>query len=671
VKDHAPRFRISRLSSFALLSAAVILLLGTVTARYLVHQIAERELQHATATAEWLARLGVQPRVDGVDGRLRVSRGEAQALDRLLGDRSVVGPDVARIDVLDARGAVRYSTDSALVDAAAAGQTMPRPALRSVLGGHENATVIHSSADTSSPDGRLVKRWGDILRVAVPITSHGRAPVGVLVVNSRYAPMAATISHETTQLYLALLLGLSLVYAILLLNQSSAKLRLQAVSLRRLAHDTEYLAHHDGLTGLPNRVLLRDRLHQAIMLHKRNQETFAIFHLDLDRFKEVNDTLGHFSGDQLLREVAHRLQKTLRESDTVARLGGDEFAVLLPAVDLEGAVVAAEKVLKALQRPFIIQSLTLQVDVSIGIALYPTHGRDFDELMQHADSVMYLAKRKRSGYESDRDVDGAESRANRLGLAAELRVAIDRGELRLHYQPRVSLATGEIVGVEALVRWQHPERGAISPDEFIPLAEQGGLIRTLTLWVIDEALGQCRRWLDLGIDLPVSVNLSTRDLIDQQLPEVIGEALERTAVSAEMLEVEITESVIMADPVRAREVLSRLRETGVHASIDDFGTGYSSLGYLKRLPVDQLKIDRSFVFNMTSDDQDEIIVQSTIDLAHNLGLTVVAEGVETVETLNRLRQLGCDSVQGFVISRPLPPEQIVVWLGQFGRTAAA
>ena len=669
MKDHATKFRISRLSSFALVSAAVILLLGTVTARYLVHQIAERELRHATATAEWLARLGVQPRVDSADGRLRVSRGEANTLDRLLRDRSVVGPDVARIDVLDARGAVRYSTDPTLVDAAA--RTMSRRALRSVLNGHENATVIRALADTSSPDGKLVKRSGDILRVAVPITSHGRAAVGVLVVNSRYAPMAATISHETTQLYLALLLGLSLVYAILLLNQSSAKLRLQAVSLRRLAEDTEYLAHHDGLTGLPNRVLLRDRLHQAIMLHKRKDESFAIFHLDLDRFKEVNDTLGHFSGDQLLREVADRLQKTLRESDTVARLGGDEFAVLLPAVDPAGAVVAAEKVLKSLQRPFIIQSLTLQVDVSIGIAFYPNHGRDFDELMQHADSVMYLAKRKRSGYESDRDVDAAESQANRLGLAAELRVAIDRGELRLHYQPRASLASGEIVGVEALVRWQHPERGAISPDEFIPLAEQGGLIRTLTLWVIEEALSQCRRWLDMGVDLPVSVNLSTRDLIDQQLPEVIGEALERTGVSADKLEVEITESVIMADPVRAREVLTRLRETGVHASIDDFGTGYSSLGYLRRLPVDQLKIDRSFVLNMTSDDQDEIIVQSTIDLAHNLGLTVVAEGAETLETLERLRELGCDSVQGYVLSRPLPPEQVVAWLRQYGRAAAA
>jgi diguanylate cyclase (GGDEF)-like protein len=298
----------------------------------------------------------------------------------------------------------------------------------------------------------------------------------VLVVNTRYAPMAATIRHETTQLYLALLLGLSLVYAILLLNQSSAKLRLQAVSLRRLAEDTEYLAHHDGLTGLPNRVLLRDRLHQAIMLHKRNHESFAIFHLDLDRFKEVNDTLGHFSGDQLLREVADRLRKTLRESDTVARLGGDEFAVLLPSS--HGAFLP---VLAALQRPFIIQSLTLQIDASIGMAFYPTHGRDFDELMQHADSVMYLAKRKRTGYESDRDVDADELQSNRLGLAAELRVAIDRGELRLHYQPRASLATGEIVGVEALVRWQ---QAAIPPT--VHTCRAGRVDPPSTLWVIDE-----------------------------------------------------------------------------------------------------------------------------------------------------------------------------------------
>ncbi|TAK07351.1 MAG: EAL domain-containing protein [Candidatus Manganitrophaceae bacterium] len=426
----------------------------------------------------------------------------------------------------------------------------------------------------------------------------------------------------------------------------------------------EHQALHDALTDLPNRTLLRDRLQQAILSGKRDRKPLALLIMDLDRFKEVNDTLGHHYGDLLLRQIGPRLTEILRATTTISRLGGDEFALLLPGADAEGATVVVHKVLKALECPFSLEGQIVDIGGSIGIALFPDHGADADLLLQHADVAMYAAKQSGSGYSvyaSERDPHSAR----RLALSAGLRQAIQEGQLFLLYQPKIDLKTGDMIGVEALVRWKHPELGIVPPDQFIPLAEQTGLIRPLTLWVLNAALAQCRTWRDEGQEIRVAVNLSTRNLQDPQLSEQVLNALRTHGVPPDFLELEITESILMADPPRAMEILSGLNEKGVRFSIDDFGVGYSSLGYLKRLPVSAIKIDRSFVKNMVTDEEDVTIVRSTIDLAHNLGRKVIAEGVETGEIRGRLASLGCDAAQGYFFSRPVPAANLLRWQEAF------
>ncbi|MDQ3757461.1 MAG: EAL domain-containing protein, partial [Actinomycetota bacterium] len=421
-------------------------------------------------------------------------------------------------------------------------------------------------------------------------------------------------------------------------------------------------ALHDALTNLPNRRLFRDRVNQAVLLARRTDVPVAVMILDLDRFKEVNDTLGHHIGDLLLQQVAARLQSTLREGDTIARLGGDEFAVLLPTVAGEAAAVqVAEKIDKVLDEPFTLKGWTFDIDASIGIALFPEHGQSVDSLLQRADVAMYVAKENRGGYElyhSDRD----RHSPRRLTLLGELRRGIEERNLVLYYQPKADMRTGGVRGVEALVRWVHPEHGVIPPDEFIPLAEHTGLIRTLTLFVLEEALAQCRRWQDDGLQLGVAVNLSVRNLYDPSFADEVRRLLEQHRIAPELLELEITESVIMADPMRATAVLGLLSALGVGLSLDDFGVGYSSLAYLKRLPVTEIKIDKSFVMNITSDDSDALIVRSTIGLARSLGLRTVAEGVETEESWARLVALGCDVAQGFYLCPPKPADELAAWL---------
>jgi diguanylate cyclase len=421
-------------------------------------------------------------------------------------------------------------------------------------------------------------------------------------------------------------------------------------------------AFTDQLTGLPNRALLHDRTQQAIRLAGRHGLTAALLLLDLDRFKEVNDTLGHHHGDLLLQQVAERMHGSLRSSDTVARLGGDEFAVLLPQITgVQEATVVADKLSAAIEAPFTVDGLTLDVDASIGVAVYPNHATDANELLQRADVAMYAAKATHAGYTLyDPTLDQHNPR--RLGLLGQLRRALAAGELIVHYQPKADARSTRILGVEALVRWQHPEHGLLGPGEFVPLAETTGLIRPLTAYVLDAALRQCRTWLDAGHELSVAVNLSTRCLLDLSLPDQITQLLEETAVASERLVLEITESAIMTDPPRALEILNCLHALGVQLAIDDFGTGYSSMAYLKSLPVDELKVDRSFVQHLRDNQSDAVIVRSTVDLGHNLGLRVVAEGVEDEATLNELATLGCDSVQGYYVARPMPAAELVAWL---------
>jgi diguanylate cyclase (GGDEF)-like protein len=426
---------------------------------------------------------------------------------------------------------------------------------------------------------------------------------------------------------------------------------------------------HDSLTGLANRTNFQAELDQYDGTTPESGVR-AVMLMDLDRFKEVNDTLGHESGDRLLCEISRRLSDLVGDRGTIARLGGDEFAVLLPEVQDAGeAAAAAEELLLALEQPFAVGELNLEVGASIGLALSPEHGTDAATLLQRADVAMYAAKDARSGielYNPERD----EYSPRRLMLAAELRHAIERGQLTVHYQPKADLSTGQVTGVEALLRWHHPDYGFVPPDEFIPLAEHTGSIRPLTRWVLAAAISQAGAWRRKGVDLGVAVNLSVRALLDLGLADEVELLLARAGLDPQALTLEITESTIMADPVRSLGVLHDLSDLGTTLSIDDFGTGYSSLSYLKRMPVGEVKVDRSFVMNMASDPDDLVIVRSTIELARNLGLQVVAEGVEDKVTWEQLGRLGCDEAQGYYLGRPMPVVQLDRWLVDQGQTTA-
>jgi len=430
----------------------------------------------------------------------------------------------------------------------------------------------------------------------------------------------------------------------------------------RAAIAKEHQAVHDALTGLPNRVLFRDRVEQAIRTARRHGTGFTVMLMDLNHFKEINDTLGHHQGDRLLQEVAARLRVTLRESDTVARLGGDEFGIVLNGAGARAdAATIAEGVLARLREPFRVDATTLQVGGSIGLASFPEHGEDVETLIQRADIAMYAAKSS-SGEYATFDASQDHHSPRRLAIAAELRGAIERGELKLAYQPQADLRTGRIVGVEALARWEHPELGLVRPGEFVPIAEQTGLIIALTSAVLDAALERAAAWRALGHDLTVAVNLSARSFLDAGLAEEIPRLLAARDVPPDRLELEITESMLMQDPHRARATLERLAAIGIGLAVDDFGTGYSSLAHLKRLPVDTIKIDKSFVLDMAHDEADDAIVRSTIELAHNLGLQAVAEGVESAAIWMRLVALGCDLAQGFHLSPPLQADALLALL---------
>jgi diguanylate cyclase (GGDEF)-like protein/PAS domain S-box-containing protein len=450
-------------------------------------------------------------------------------------------------------------------------------------------------------------------------------------------------------------------FTILMIQDVTQRKQAEAALLAQ-AELNEYQALHDALTGLANRTLFRDRIERAVKSAGRSGSRVAVLMMDLDRFKEVNDSLGHAAGDQLLVELGARLEAGLRASDSVARLGGDEFGVMLPDPKLPDDVLGAiERMREAIERPVIVQGLPLSVEASIGIALYPDNGDDVETLLQCADVAMYKAKEEKAGW-AFYDRSCGHHDTGRLTLVAELRRALERRELELYYQPKAELPHGQVHAVEALLRWNHPDRGLVPPDEFIPVAQQTGLIKPLTFYVVDEALRQCRKWLEDGLRLAVAVNLSTRNLLDVEFPAQVEALLERWGVDPALLHFEITESTMLADPARTKVVLERLSAMGIRISIDDFGTGYSSLAYLKRVPVDEVKIDRSFVINMCDDEDDATIVRSTIDLARNLGLDVVAEGVETEEVWLRLEALGCTLAQGYYLTPPLPAADFGTWL---------
>ncbi len=440
------------------------------------------------------------------------------------------------------------------------------------------------------------------------------------------------------------------------------RVQLRTEELAKAYEKIEHQALHDPLTKLANRTLFHDRLHQAILTGEREKRVFALVMIDLNRFKEINDTLGHHSGDLVLQETASRLRDGLRQSDTIARLGGDEYALLLPTVkDTASAIFTLDKIVQLFEKPMSLDNQPVYISPSLGLTLYPKDGTDAVTLMRRADIAMYEAKHRKSGhtlYTADLEQGGAD----RMSLQSELLTGIANGELVLHYQPKIDITSGRISGVEALVRWHHPKRGLLFPDDFIALAEKTGLIKPLTTWVLREALRQCKEWQQQGLDLAVSVNISIGNLQDPVFPQTLAHVLTESGVSPAKLELEISENGIMVEPARAIEAILRLSELGVQIIIDDFGTGYSSMAYLSKLPIARIKVDKSFVKDMVDNNNDAVIVRSIINLGHNLGLNVVAEGVENNATWDQLKLLGCDSAQGYCMSRPIPADQIPEWV---------
>ena len=427
--------------------------------------------------------------------------------------------------------------------------------------------------------------------------------------------------------------------------------------IMRISQREQFRACHDQLTNLPNRIKVRECIDEAIANARKSNTPVSLLLLDIDRLKEINNALGFQYGDFVLQATANRLNTIIRPADTASRLGGDEFAVVLPNVDLEQAIVVAEKINREMEKPFAIDTYNLNIELSLGIALFPDHGDDCDSLLKRADVAMYTAKhheRKYAIYEAAQD----KYTTSRLKLTEELRQAIKDDQLILHYQPKISTLDGRLCGVEALVRWQKSSQELLPPDLFIGLAEQTGLIRSLTHCVLNKAFEQKIRWQQSGLDIPVSVNISIKNLQDLDFPFHVRDLLKKWNVNAAGIIFEITESSMMLDPDRTYEVISNLYSLGINISIDDFGTGYSSLAFLKQLPAAEIKIDKSFVMDMVSDENDAVIVKSTIELAHNMGLRVVAEGVENKTILERLNHLGCRIMQGHHISPPLPADEL-------------
>jgi diguanylate cyclase (GGDEF)-like protein len=622
--------RVSLLGRFTVMGLLVVAALGLAIGLVLKHQIERRAQERAVSSAQLLAQVGVQTQLRSADLRYPNTLERLNELDRQVGTRYFRSNGILRIKLFNRDHQLVYSDDRTIIGKRAVSTDNIERGL---------AGEVTSELAVGTEHGGTGERT---LEVFVPTRlAQAGKPNGVLEIYVSYQPVAHEIREDVLLLVVMLGGGLIVLFATLF--------RIVAGASRRLRHQ----ALHDALTGLPNRALLHRRAERDL----RGDDPAAMLLIDLDRFKEVNDTLGHDYGDALLVEVAERLAGALRRGDTLARLGGDEFAVLVAgAPDREAVIELATRLQDALRRPFALRGVAVELEASIGVALYPEHGTTLGRLLQRADVAMYDAKRGRRGvatYTAERDPYSAD----RLGLLAELRSAIERDELVLHYQPKVSLETGELVGVEALVRWQHPVRGLLGPDAFIPLAERTSAVADLTRWVVDRALADCR-----ALDLPVAVNLAAANIVDVTLPAAIGAALERHDVPADRLVCEISEHTVMADPVRASDVLDGLRALGVGLSLDDFGTGHSSLTYLKRLPLDEVKIDRSFVAGMTDDENDAVIVRSTIDLARNLGLRVVAEGVETAEIMDALAELRCDVAQGYFISRPMELQALSVSL---------
>jgi diguanylate cyclase (GGDEF)-like protein len=630
----------------ALLSLLPMVVLGFILARVLQAQIVSGALENATESARIIAHLGIEPHLSAQDLRTGLTPAGVTELDTQLSGRSVT-QDLARIKIWNSRYKIVYSDDHSLI-----GRTLtPSDDLVDALDNKpDDAEVVtpRPHTETASEVG-----LGQLVEVYVPLrfATSGR-PEGAFEIYLSYRPIAAAIAGEKRTIAMLVAIGLALLWLILyrIVARASRKLRNQA-------RENNRLARYDQLTGLANRTLFMEGVTEIVRLSPARPQSVAVLLIDLDRFTEINNTLGHANGDRVLCEVAGRLRTTFAADAHVARLGADEFAVVAQISDgAEGARRAAAAVQESLDPPVVIDDVALNVEASIGVAVLQEHTESSDLLLQRADTALAHARSHASRVHLHSASDDFDP--SRLILLGQVRGALEREEFVLHYQPKVDLLRRRITGVEALVRWRHPEHGLLGPGAFIPLIEPTALVGPFTMYVIERALRQMLAWRRRGIDLEMSVNLSARNLLDPALPAQIDELLRGHGVPAERLTVEVTESAALADPERAIAALEVLRARGIAVSVDDFGTGNASIEYLSALPASELKIDRSFITGMLEDPRAEAIVRSTIDLARNLGLSVVAEGIETEAVMERLAALGAETGQGFLISRPLPAEEL-------------
>jgi diguanylate cyclase len=640
----APRSASRLFAVYAVASFVAVLALGLVLAVTYRQAADSRGLSEGRSEAGLLASTSVEPLLRSTSFAKGFDHEELVDL-RQMSAGAVSSGQVLRLRLRNLSGHVVFASDHSTID------TADDEALDAAKG-EVVSSITHLNTDATHTGAQGIKA-AEIYR---PLYAGQAArPIGVLEVYLPYAPISRDVTAGLVGLYRDLGFALAALYVLLALICYSATRPLRAQVARNA-----FLAEHDLLTGLANRSLFHRK--GAAALANIDRGCVAVAVVDLDRFKEVNDTLGHGNGDDLLREMARRLAGAVGEDDTVARLGGDEFGLILANVsNVEEARNRLLNIRRLLHRDVEISGLPLSLDSSIGFALAPLDGATVEMLLQYADVAMYVAKITHAGvvrYDPVQDhYDSAK-----LALVAELKRAIAGDELELHYQPKAAVASREIVAVEALVRWNHPERGMLYPDEFLPIAEQTGIIDSLTSWVVNDALQQLVHWGHALEDLSVSVNISARNLSRDDFADSILTAVRASGVPPERVLVEMTETALVSDPERAARGLRRLAAAGIRVSLDDFGQGQTSLGYLSTLPLHEVKIDKSFVLDMLEDRSHAAIVRSVIDLAHNLGFEVVAEGVETDAILSELELLGCDIAQGFLLARPMPASELPGWL---------
>jgi diguanylate cyclase len=623
-------------AAYAAASLVPVVLLGVALVRDYRREALESGLAQGRAQAAVIGEMAIAPALTGADLDHQLTARERARLQDAT-DLAIFNGSVVRLRLRGFTGRVVFSDNGSTAGAL----PTSHHAFRAAAAGRTEVAIVQD------PDGAP----DQVIRVLQPVVAKATGQsTGVLELYLPYGTIARHVQAQLHRTYWRLAAGLTALYAVLAFIAWSTTRR-----LRRHATQHEYEALHDALTGLPNRKWFRERAEQAVGGSQRG----AIVLVDLDRFKDVNDTLGHHAGDELLRIVAQRLPTHLRTDDTVARLGGDEFGLILSGIS--GATQVRElleRVREELARQIVLETVPLSIEASFGVALFPAHGDTVEALLKHADAAMYQGKRGISGvvvYESAT----AGNPTQRLIVQGELRRALEREELVLHYQPKVELATDQICGVEALVRWEHPQRGLLPPGEFLPAVEQSNLIDPLTAWVLRRALTDQARWTAAGTPWPVAVNVSARNLEARAFPESVTELLADLGVPADRLTIEITETALAADAVAAARAVGALAAQGIAIAIDDFGKGYTSLSQLRTLPITELKIDRTFLMELERDERNRAIVRSIIGLAEGLGCRVTAEGVESPDTAAWLAEAGCRCAQGYLFSKPLPCEELV------------